>query len=131
MNLSGGGGGGGGGGGFSLDFDLDEIVWVLIAAALVLSALLACLYVVYVAPALLAEVLVDSLLVAGLYKRIAKGGSGGWLRTAVRGTWIPVLVVALLLGAAGLALEVGFPEARSIGEVWHAIGAPPPPSETP
>jgi hypothetical protein len=77
--------------------------------------------VIYIAPVLLAEILVDSLLIGGLYKRIERIDRNHWLQTAVRKTLIPVLLCLLFSGIAGWALQAIAPEAKSIGEVWSAV----------
>ena len=114
------GGSGGGGGGLSLDVDVDDglaIIAVVIAVALAACALAACLYVVWVAPILLAEILVDALLVAGVARGLKNAHGQHWLRSALRATWIPALIVFTFLALAGFVLEVAFPEAHSIGGV--------------
>jgi hypothetical protein len=121
-----GSGGGGGGGGFSLDVDVDDglaIIAVVIAAALAVCALAACLYVVWAAPVLLAEILVDALLVAGVARGLKNARGQHWLRAALRATWIPALIVFTFLALAGLVLEVAFPEAHSIGAVVEQFSA--------
>lgn len=118
-----GGGGGGGGGSFlgKLDFDSDDLgalVLVLIALGLILAGLVAAFYVVYAAPALLAEVALDGLLMTGLYKRLQKVERRHWLETAIRRTLLPVVIVTVLFGVAGYLLQRAAPEAHSIGGVW-------------
>lgn len=116
-------GGSGGGGGSWFDFDIDlEMVAVVIAALLVLTAVIACGYVIYSAPVLLAEILLDSLVVAGFYKGIPREGGRYWLKAAIKGTWIPMVLVTVFLALAGFVLQLGFPEAQSIGDVWRGIG---------
>ncbi len=113
-------GGGGGGGGW---IDLEEGWFIVIAIAAIAGALIAILYVVYVAPALLAEILVDGVLVAGLYRKLKGIEQRHWLRAAVRRTILPALIAALLFSIAGYALQRAAPKARSIGEVWkYATG---------
>jgi len=132
--VAGGGGAGGsrsGGGLFdSLNFDLGldldgEGCAVLLAlAALALAALaglVVSVYVVYAAPALLAEILVDGLLVAGLYKRMKKVERRHWLRAAVRKTCLPVALTLVSFGLAGYAMQRAVPRARSVGEFWRHI----------
>lgn len=109
-------GGGGGGAGC-----LDEGIWIVIAIVAVAGALIAILYVVYVAPALLAEILVDGVLVAGLYRKLKGIEQRHWLRAAVRKTILPALIAALLFSLAGYALQRAAPKARSIGEVWNEM----------
>jgi hypothetical protein len=124
-SLGSGGGGGGGGGGLNLDFDLDE-GWVIVAVVLLVVAALALViisgYIIYAAPALLAEVFVDGALVTGLYRRLPQEAAPRhWLRAVVRRTWWLVFVFLLLLGAAGYAMQRAVPDARSIGGVWQQL----------
>lgn len=103
---------------FSIDVpDLDDLGVLLVVPALLLGGILAALYVVYAAPVLLAEVLVDVLLVSGLYRRLKNIESRSWLATAVRRTWIPVAVVAALLTSAGFIMQRVVPHADSIGDI--------------
>lgn len=102
------------------EFDLPDPDegWVLVVPfLLLLGGLFAALYVVYVAPVLLAEVLLDVLLVSGLYRRLRKLEPQSWLSTAVRRTWVPVTVVAALVTAAGFTMQRLVPQANSIGDV--------------
>jgi len=123
------GGGGGGGGWLSgLDFDLDSegCVFFLLAVALIVAGVCASLYVVYAAPLLLAEILVEGVLLSGLYrgmKRARRGGGGDWLGAAVRRTWLPVLLTLLTFAAAGYLLQRAAPRARSIGEAWKTVSS--------
>jgi hypothetical protein len=115
---------GGGGGGFDFSLDLDEggcfvVVAVLLIAAATVGAVV---WVLWTAPILLAEVLVDGLVLTGLYRRLKHGPEPGhWLTGAIRRTWIPAVVVALLFSVAGHLLQKAVPEARSIGAAWEAI----------
>lgn len=124
------GGSGGGGGGLldsiNLDLDFDDegcaVVLALAALALaILAGLVVSFYVVWAAPALLAEILVDGLLVAGLYKRVKNAERRHWLRAAVRRTILPVVLTAVSFTAAGYAMQRAVPEARTVGEFWKAV----------
>ena len=81
------------------------------------------LYVVYAAPALLAEVALDAALVAGINRRLRKEDARHWLDSAFRHTWLPALIVASCLYAAGMAFQWAAPDARSIGDVVRALRA--------
>jgi hypothetical protein len=121
------GGGGGGGDWLSgLDFDLDSegCVFFLLALALVVAGVCASLYVVYAAPLLLAEILVEGVLLSGLYRgmRRARGG-GDWLGAALRRTWLPVLLTVVTFAAAGYLLQRAAPRARSIGEAFRMVNS--------
>lgn len=106
-----------------IDFDLDlEEGWFLIIAVIVLiGALIASLYIIYIAPLLLAEILIDGVLLVGLYKRVKHIDQRHWLRAAVRRTVIPVLLIAMFFSIAGFAMQRIAPEAHSIGGVWKNI----------
>lgn len=107
--------------GFSFDIDLDDGWWILIAIVALLGALIAAVYVVYIAPALLAEILLDGVLLAGLYERVKTIEHKHWLRSALRRTAVPAVVIVVFFAIAGYAMQRAAPEARSIGEVWKHI----------
>lgn len=106
-----------------IDFDLDlEEGWFLVIAIIVLiGALIASLYIIYIAPLLLAEILIDGVLLVGLYKRVKHIDQQHWLRAAVRRTVIPVLLIAMFFSIAGFAMQRIAPEAHSIGGFWKNI----------
>ena len=127
---AGGGGGGRGGGGLLsgldiFDADSEGCVFFLLALALIVAGVCASLYVVYAAPLLLAEILVEGVLLSGLYrgmKRARRGGGGGdWLGATLRRTWLPVLLTLLTFAAAGYLLQRAAPRARSIGEAFRMV----------
>lgn len=106
--------------GIDIGLDFEEFMFV-IALIAIAAGLLASLYVVVIAPTLLAEILVDGLLLAGLYKRLAKIERRDWLQTAIRKTVLPAILVTLCFGVAGYALQTAVPDAHSIAEVWRQI----------
>ena len=118
--------GGGKGSSFGLDLGaLDEGAWVLIPAAIAAAvALGAAIYVVYIAPVLFAELLLDAALAAGLYRRLRGVDGQHWLRSAVRRTMVPALVAALLLAVSGGFMQMVYPGASSIGRVWERATQP-------
>jgi hypothetical protein len=107
--------------GISFDLDLEEGWLVVLAIAAMVAGLVASFYVIYIAPSLLAEILVDGALVAGLYKRVNSGEQRHWLNGALRQTVIPAILVALFFTIAGVALHKAAPEAHTVGEVWHHV----------
>ena len=134
-SVGGGGGGssasaGGGGGSFlpdvNLDVDLDlgeGCFWIVIPVVAIIGVVIAMFYVVYIAPVFLAEILVDALLVAGLYKRLKSVEPRHWLRSCVRRTLLPVLLTTALFIAAGYLMQRIAPGARSIGGFWQEINS--------
>ena len=89
----------------------------LLVAVLAAALLFATLYIVYLAPALFAELLVDGALSASLYRRMRGLQTRHWLESAVRRTVVPFVVTALSLGAIGYAFQLYAPQAHTLGEV--------------
>lgn len=104
--------------------DADELAIPLIVLAFALGLALASLYVVYIAPMLFAELLVDGALSYALYRRIRGADSPHWLASAVRRTALPFLLTGGFVAAAGVAMAAYAPGAHSIGQViQHAKDA--------
>jgi len=100
----------------------DEGCAIIAAAALVLGLGAVSFYFIATAPTLLAELLLDSLLVGGLYHRLRTRTSTPWIVNAVRRTIWPALLVIFLLWVSAGAFGVYAPEAHSIGgvvEEWN------------
>lgn len=110
--------------GSSFDLDLDEGWLIIIAIVALIGGLIASLYVIYIAPVLLAEILVDGVLLAGLYRRVNRLEQRHWLQTAVRRTVVPGLLVVVFFTLAGYALQKAVPQANTIGEVWKHWATP-------
>jgi hypothetical protein len=109
-----------GGGGSWFDADVD-FGWVLIAIVALFAGAFAVIYVVWIAPALLAEVLVDAAIVSAVSHRLAHIERRDWTATVVRRTWIPAAVLILMLSVGGYALQRAAPDARSIGPAVETI----------
>lgn len=105
--------------GVDLGFDSEELGWIILAVIAILGGLLATFYIVWIAPILFAEILVDGVLITGLYHRVKKIERRYWLKTAVKKTLLPAVLAALFFSLAGFAMHKISPEAHSIGEVWH------------
>ena len=106
-------------------FDADELVIPLVAVVLAVGLAFASLYVVYLAPALFAELLFDGVLSYTLYRHLRAADSSHWLSTAFRRTVLPFGLTAVFLVAVGAAMAAYAPGARSIGEVFQHAGARP------
>jgi hypothetical protein len=101
------------------DVDFGEGVVVLIAiAALGCAVWMAC-WLVWSAPALFAEILVDSALATGLYRHLRRAPEQKWVHTAFWRTAPRFALVAIVFGLAGAVMHLYAPEARSIGQVVH------------
>ena len=93
---------------------LAVVTLVVLGAALVIAS----------APALLAEVLLDGLLSAGLYRRMRGIESVHWLETVFRRTWPAFLGVFLAFLAAGLLIHSVDPQALSVVDFLKHLGRP-------
>jgi hypothetical protein len=91
---------------------------VAIVVVLLASAIVGIITVIAAAPALVAEVFLDAVLVGALYQRMKHIEQRWWLGGAIRQTWYPVLLTALGLMIIGFAMQAAAPGAKSIGEVW-------------
>ena len=89
------------------------LVMIVFVGVLLLSSF----WIVYSAPVLFAELLVDGVLAASLYRRLRGLESQHWLETAIKKTAWPFLMMGLLISALGWGMQSYAPEAHSIGEV--------------
>ena len=101
----------------------DELAIPLLGLLLVAALVFASGWIIYSAPLLFAELLVDGVLSASLYRRI-KGLSAStdtphWLMTALRRTFWPFALTALTCAIAGAVMHGLAPEAHSIGGFLH------------
>lgn len=108
-----------GGGGIDVSFDLDEILLVVVAIVAVAAGALAAIWIVWSAPGLFAEVLLDATLAGGLYRSLRKVRSEHWARTAIARTFKYFAGFALVVAAAGWCFQAIVPDARSIGDVFR------------
>lgn len=94
------------------EFAIPLVVLVL-AAAMVCSSL----FMIYSAPILFAELVVDGVLSASLYRRLRGLETRHWLETALRRTALPFALTAVIVSASGWGMALYAPEAHSIGDV--------------
>lgn len=94
------------------EFALPLMVLILVGATLFSSC-----FVIYTAPALFAELLVDGVLAASLYRRLRRVETRHWLQTAFRRTALPFALTAAIVSASGWGLAQYVPGAHSIGDV--------------
>jgi len=103
----------------------DELAIPIIAIAFALGLALASLYVVYAAPMLFAELLVDGALSYALYRRIKAADSPHWLESAVRRTALPFVLTGVFVSITGAAMAAYAPGAHSIGQVMQQTQTQP------
>ena len=103
--------------------DADELAIPIVAVALAVGLALASLYVIYIAPILFAEVLVDGALSYALYRHLRGKDAPHWLSTAFRRTALPFGATAIFLAVVAAAMSAYAPGARSVGEVVRHTSA--------
>jgi hypothetical protein len=116
-------GGGKGGGSWGLDFDADDLFWVIVALVAAFAGIAAIGYVIWIAPTMLAEAIVSGAIAGKIYGGMRKHEDGFWTSQIVRHTIVSGIVVILCAIAAGYAFNRIAPEARSIGGVWAHLRA--------
>ena len=94
----------------------------LLAIGLAIGLAFASLYVVYLAPALFAELLFDGVLSYTLYRRLRNTDSSHWLSTAFRRTVLPFALTAVFVALVGAGLAAYAPGAQTLGQALHAAG---------
>lgn len=100
-----------------LDFDLGEAFVIIILIAAIFAALFSGLYIIYSAPALLSEVLLDGVLSYGLYHKLTKLEQDNWLESVVKRTIIPFAITGIFFFVAGFVVVHYLPGCDSIGDV--------------
>jgi hypothetical protein len=88
----------------------------LFAAAAIFIGLFAAGSVVWAAPQLLAEILVDGAIAGQAYRRLR---TGSWSGGVVRRTWKPMLAIFVAFVALGFAGHHFNPNADSIGDLFR------------
>ncbi len=93
------------------------LVAIALATALAAGLVVSAAYVVYVAPVLFAEVLLDGVLSYALFHRLSASERSFWLTSAVRHTIVPFAATAAFLVVLGGVLSAYAPGATSVGQV--------------
>lgn len=141
-------GGGGAGGSFEMDGDAAPVIvpgssavgnatsegasgllgsaaeeaWPLfVVVGAVIAAIAGVGFIVWTAPALLAELVLDALILGGVARGLRHVEPEHWTVGIVRRTWIPALSLVVVVTIAGWALDVAAPEASSIGPAVHSL----------
>jgi hypothetical protein len=106
-----------------VDLDIGEAAIPIAVIFFAVGMAVASLYVVYLAPTLFAELLVDGVLSYTLYRHLHKVETHFWLTTAFKRTVLPFLLTAIFLAIMGAAMAHYAPGSKSIGDVIHYSGA--------
>lgn len=93
------------------------LVVVVVLLVVLAAAVSAAFWLVWAAPVLLAELLLDVALASGLYRRLRGVRGQHWLSTAVKRTWWLFAIAAAAFALAGAVMGACVPSANSIGDV--------------
>lgn len=95
----------------------EEFAIPLVVLILLATMIFSSLFMIYSAPVLFAELLVDGVLSTSLYRRLRGLERHHWLETALRRTALPFALTAAIVSASGWGMALYAPGAHSIGEV--------------
>jgi hypothetical protein len=95
------------------------VIGALLAA--LLSIFLVAFSLIYSAPVLFSELLVDGVLSVSLYRRLKGIDSRHWLESAIRRTVWPFVFAAVIFAGVGVTLAHFAPGTHSVGEVIALI----------
>lgn len=95
------------------------VLAILGIVALVATVVLASVWVVWSAPVLMAELLVDAAIAGGLYRRMQGMQEQGWWRVCVTHTIWPLLGLLLFFAIVGWLAQQLVPGAASLLEVFR------------
>jgi hypothetical protein len=105
----------------SLDLDKGWLV-VLALGAIAAVFLGVGIYLIYQAPFILSEAAFEFILASGLARGMQWLGSGDWMGSIFRATWIPLAVTLFLAFLAGFLMHHYFPGATRIAELFAISG---------
>lgn len=103
--------------------EADEFAIPLAVIFVLAAILLSSLFMVYSAPVLFAELVVDGVLSASLFRRLRGLETRHWLETALRQTALPFALTAAIASTAGWEMARQAPSAHSIGEFIAQLGS--------
>ena len=102
----------------SVDVDVDELWWVVVVIAVLLGGAFAVFYVLYIAPAMLAEAILDGMVVTAVYRRLRRRDVNQWsFGMLFQRTWKPAAILIASMTLAGFVAQLIVPDADSIGDI--------------
>ncbi len=115
------------GGGFDIGgINGDGIIVILLIIAAIVTTIAANLFMIYQAPVLLAEVLVDGVLFFDIARRMNRMSTQHWVSGAMRRTFFPILIVAVCFSVIGIGLQSISPKATTMAEAFRVTHASAP-----
>ena len=101
--------------------DADELAVVILVVVAVVSMLFSGVYLVFQAPALLAEVALDGAVAGSLYHRLHQAERQHWVQSAWGYTRWPLCFVLITVALVGWGLGQAVPGAVTLGQALAAL----------
>jgi hypothetical protein len=92
-----------------------------VALWLSITVVLICIYFVWMAPVLLAQLIAEGALITSLYRPLARGLDPHWLSVALEETGGPTVIMAACLALTGVCFQLHAPAATNIVDVWRSV----------
>jgi hypothetical protein len=112
-------------GGSKWDFfgiDGEEGCVLVLLVLLVFGLLIASIYLIWTAPAILAEAAFEAAIAGTLAKRARRVEKGNWVAAIWRATVWPFVAILVLSVALGYFVQRSCPEAKKLTDVWMCPG---------
>jgi len=91
-------------------FGGDDFVVVIIGIVMILGVLFSSLYVIYIAPEMLFEIVFDALVGVGYYRVMKSKQNKHWTEGAIRATIIPFAITLIVVVLGGALIQMLSPE---------------------
>lgn len=101
----------------------DDYWPILVLLGLLAGCTLAMLWMVWIAPIMLAELAMDAALSAGLYRTMKRVDADNWLHITLRHTVRPFAAACICAAIAGGVMQWIVPHATTLGEVFQTRAA--------
>lgn len=99
----------------------DEAWPLVLVVAVLAGTVVGTFMALWAAPALLAEILLDAMIVGGMVRQLRRTDRPHWTLGVLGRTWIPAMSLLVLLAGSGWGMQAWVPQAQSIGDFVAAI----------
>lgn len=107
---------------FIKSFSFEEGCFIVpLLLGFLVSAVAVTGYLIWIAPVLLSEVVLDGVVCYGVYCRVRDNPAQRWLGNSVRRTFYSFLTILLFFGMTGFALDLLAPHADSMGRALAEV----------
>ncbi len=106
---------------FALGFNSEEFGILLLLTATLMVLFWATFSIILAVPSFVAELLISTAFAGGLYRRVRELKGVDWVRSALRSTVLPFLVIAVVFALSGAWMQWRVPQAKTIGQFLDGI----------